>query len=157
MKKHGVITRDSVYRYSLTRIWDTCKPVVCWIMLNPSTADAETDDPTIRRCISFSASWGYGGIVVVNLFAYRTTFPSELRKVACPVGKFNDFYINYHAIKSELVVCAWGNHGSYMDRSRKVLQSLSGATFLKRTNSGEPMHPLYLPKTCKPQKFPQYL
>ena len=80
MIKSAEISPCGLYRYSLTRKWEAWKGTVNFIMLNPSTADAQEDDPTIRRCIGFAKAWGYGGIVVTNLFAYRATNPKELKK-----------------------------------------------------------------------------
>ena len=81
------------YRYSLWRTWDSQKPIVVFIGLNPSTADETVNDPTMRRCIGFARLWGYGGMVVVNLFAYCATKPTVLRHVADPVGKDTDSWI----------------------------------------------------------------
>src|SRR5438105_288943 len=78
------------YRYSLTREWDRRGDQACWIMLNPSIANAERDDPTIRRCIGFARRWGLGGIVVVNLFGLVATYPIELARAKAPIGPHND-------------------------------------------------------------------
>ncbi len=81
------------YRYSLWREWDSRRPIVAFVMLNPSTADAAKDDPTIRRCASFARSWGYGSLEVVNLFAYRASEPKRLRQTPDPIGPANDDYL----------------------------------------------------------------
>src|SRR5262245_13227298 len=99
------------YRYALTRTWGDPKKVVCWVMLNPSTADADQDDPTIRRCLGFSRAWGAGGLVVVNLFALRATDPDQLRIAADPVGPDNDSHLSTAAF-GRLVVAAWGARGA---------------------------------------------
>jgi hypothetical protein len=78
MKKDAKLSDDKLYRYQLSRIWDETKPKVLFIMLNPSTADADVDDPTIRRVINFAKSWNYGGVYVVNLYAFRSTDPKGL-------------------------------------------------------------------------------
>ena len=78
------------YRYALRRIWLPAAPQVLFIGLNPSTADEKSDDPTIRRCLGFARSWGYGGLIVANLFAYRATAPSALREARDPIGPLND-------------------------------------------------------------------
>ena len=112
MIKSAEISPCGLYRYSLTRKWEAWKGTVNFIMLNPSTADAQEDDPTIRRCIGFAKAWGYGGIVVTNLFAYRATNPKELKKVDKPFGEHNHLYqLEAAVISSELTVCAWGAHG----------------------------------------------
>ena len=97
------------YRYSLTRIWDETKPKVMFIMLNPSTADANNDDPTIRRCIGFAKSWGFGGLYVCNLFGFRATNPKELLKVNNPFGDQNIWHTRKLSDEVDTIVCAWGN------------------------------------------------
>ena len=89
MKKHAIISQDDKYRYQLSRIWEEEKPKVLFIMLNPSTADADVDDPTIRRVVNFAKSWGYGGVFVGNLYAFRSTDPKGLRYIDNPVGEDN--------------------------------------------------------------------
>ena len=85
----AVISKCSKYRYSLSRQWNKEKEKVLFIMLNPSKADDKIDDPTVRRCISFAKNWGFGGLMIGNLFAYRTTYPKELFKTKNPKGKDN--------------------------------------------------------------------
>lgn len=99
MKKGAIISDCQQYRYALWRIWDETKPFVMFIMLNPSKADAETDDNTVRRCIGFAKSWGYGGIYICNLFAYRSTDPKVLLKVDNPFGDQNIQQTHIHASK----------------------------------------------------------
>ncbi|BDA75123.1 hypothetical protein CAL7716_092890 [Calothrix sp. PCC 7716] len=105
MKKSALIVGD--YRYLLSRKWDASKPKITFVMLNPSTADANQDDPTLRKCINFAQSLGYGSLKVVNLFAYRATKPCELRKVADPVGPKNNYYIQLATRRASLVIVAW--------------------------------------------------
>lgn len=93
MKKGAVIDKTGLYRYSLWREWDIDKSKIVFIMLNPSKADASIDDPTLRRCISFAKFWDYGSLIVVNLFAFRTASPLELKKVDNPIGKQNDRHL----------------------------------------------------------------
>lgn len=95
MDKGAIISGCGKYRYSLWRTWDKKLPKVMFIMLNPSTADAYEDDPTIRRCINFAKSWGYGGIVVGNLFAYRATNPKKLILIDDPSGSANHHYLTH--------------------------------------------------------------
>jgi hypothetical protein len=137
-----------VYRYQLTRIWDELRPSAVWIMLNPSTADAEADDPTIRRCAGFTKAWGLGGLVVVNLFALRATDPRLLRRHPDPVGPRNDEFITEIVWPDSLVVCAWGANRVADERSVDVLGILSarGAQpkCLGKTRDGYPRHPLYV-------------
>lgn len=142
----AVLSPCGLYRYSLTRTWDEALPTVTFCMLNPSVADAEQDDPTIRRCLGFARAWGCGSLAVVNLFAYRATYPRELRKVKDPVGPDNDAAILRHA-GSGLTVAAWGAQPFAQGRIRRVLDllHLAGARLhcLKLTKGGYPWHPLF--------------
>src|SRR4029079_19593153 len=119
-KKDAVMSPCGRYRYRLTRVWDESRPAVCWVMLNPSTADAVKDDPTIRRGSSFSWSWGAGGLVVVNLFAFRATNPADLLDAPDPVGPENDAHVRDAAKGAGLVMAAWGVHGSGLGRNAAV-------------------------------------
>jgi hypothetical protein len=145
------------YRYWLTRTWDTGKAPLCWVLLNPSTADDRQDDPTIRRCMSFARSLGYGGIHVVNLFAFRATRPRQLRAADDPVGPANDRFIVRAARRADRVIAAWGCHGAYQGRDREVMALLAqtGAPVacLGMTRDGWPRHPLYLPGDAVPVPF----
>ena len=154
-EKSAVI--DGVYRYSLIRQWDEFVRVV-FVMLNPSTADAKKDDPTIRRCILFAQKWGYGGIEVVNLFAYRTTNPKELERVPDPIGRDNDFYIRQAVNRCGLVVAAWGANPIAIHRAMPVvglIKTEAGELLrcLGKTKSGAPRHPLYVPAEQKLESF----
>ena len=141
------------YRYSLSRIWDKQKKFVLFIGLNPSTADEEVDDPTIRRCSGYAQKWGYGGFIMVNLFAYRTTLPSNLKKVKYPVGSENDKYIVKLSKKADITVAAWGNNGNLYSRDKQILSLVPNLMCLKINKSGQPAHPLYLNKDLKLTKF----
>ena len=141
------------YRYSLSRIWDKQKKFVLFIGLNPSTADEKIDDPTIRRCSVYAQKWGYGGFMMVNLFAYRTTLPSNLKKVKYPVGRDNDKYIVKLSKKADITVAAWGNNGILYRRDKQVLSLVPNLMCLKVNKSGQPAHPLYLKKDLKLTKF----
>lgn len=124
-------------------------------MLNPSTADENTNDATIRRCVGYAHHWHYGGIDVVNLFAYRATDPSEMMKAEDPIGPGNDSSIIETCKRAKLVVCAWGVHGTYRQRDDEVLQLLLGLDikphYLQLTGNGSPRHPLRLRADLKPQ------
>ena len=153
MTAGATFSRDRRYRYRLWRCWDRSRPVVVFCMLNPSTADEQRDDPTIRRCIGFARDWGYGGLEVVNLFAFRATDPRDLRHVADPVGPQNDHHLALAARRATLVVTAWGAHAD-VRRARRATQVLSGQrrslAHLGFTKSRQPRHPLYLPRTLQP-------
>lgn len=133
------------YRYSLTRTWQPSLPSVLWIMLNPSTADAEQDDPTLRRCQHFAHAWGYGGIYVVNLFALRSPDPRALRMHYDPVGPGNDLTIASMLRSATVgrVLAAWGAHGSLRHRDATVIGMARRALYaLGLTKDGMPKHPL---------------
>lgn len=151
------IAIQSRYRYVLCRSWYG-SPLRCtWIMLNPSTADDVMDDPTIRRCMAFSRSWGYGKMLVVNLFALRATDPKALREDSDPVGPKNDATIADAVLESTAVICAWGSHVYAARRASAVLEALrhtKGSAAAKplclgTTKDGSPRHPLYV-KTDTP-------
>lgn len=142
------------YRYELRRIWERNRPPAMFVGLNPSTADAERDDPTVRRCIQFARDWGWGGVVVVNLFAYRATFPADLFRAAAPIGPENDRCLAHRQGGAGVVVAAWGNHGIYRDRAAEVLSKLHRPHYLRLNGSGQPAHPLYLPSDLTPIPFP---
>lgn len=138
------------YRYSLWRKWDDAKPYALFIGLNPSTANETEDDPTIRRCINFSKKWGYGGLHMVNLFAFRATKPCDLMRAKEPIGPDNDKQIKILARHAGIIVAAWGNDGAYLGRSEALTSMLPHLKCLKINKSGEPAHPLYQPKSAMP-------
>jgi len=154
----AIISPCGQYRYRLNRTWGQEKPAV-FVMLNPSTADASEDDPTIRRCIGFAEKWHCGGLVVVNLFAYRATEPKVMLAAADPVGPDNLEHV-YNATRyAQLVVCAWGTKGSYMGRDAKTIDCIRRAgnahiSCLGVTKNGHPKHPLYLAGDTELQKYP---
>ncbi len=145
---------DMVYRYGLTRQWGP-QGMVLFILLNPSTADAIVDDATVRRCIAFALAWGYGGIYIVNLFAFRSTDPKALRRARDPIGAQNDHALVSYAEFSELHVAAWGVHGDLKGRDADVRELFSAQGYqlyhLGLTQGGHPRHPLYLRKSTKPE------
>jgi hypothetical protein len=145
------------YRYWLERRWLDARydaPQVVWCMLNPSTADAKTDDPTIRRCVGFTHAWGYSRMTVVNLYAYRATNPRELGPLglAKRLGSENYdwlFYFMHNVMRDvRLVLCAWG--AGRLDPLPNVVTDARRYA-LTFTKTGEPSHPLYLPQTLKPR------
>lgn len=161
MSASAILSPDGAYRYRLTRSATvegvaTCtRGTVCWVMLNPSTADAEVDDPTIRKCTAFTRSWGYASLVVVNLFALRSTDPSALRSYAQAIGHGNDAYIIGAAMEADLTVCAWGTKGGHLGRDAHVLRMLATVPLhaLDITKDGHPKHPLYVRGDTLPREF----
>ena len=141
------------WRYSLIRSWGDGNHAV-FIGLNPSTADETTDDATIRRCVAFARGWGYGGLCMVNLFAYRATKPAEMMKASDPVGPDNDDYLIRLCADAGIVIACWGVHGAHRQRSEHVVDILQRQRIrlhaLALTIAGEPRHPLYLSKSTSP-------
>jgi hypothetical protein len=141
-------TRGRRYRTLLWRVWEPALGCCNFVMLNPSTADETTNDPTIERCQRRAERLGYGGLVVTNLFALCTSDPAALRRAADPVGPENDGAIAAAAREARLVICAWGNHGAYAGRARAVRALLGELGVLPyclgETREREPAHPLYL-------------
>ena len=156
---HYIIHKDAKfsscrrYRYALWRIWDFSKPSAMFIGLNPSTADETKDDPTIRRCINFAKSWDYGGIYVTNLFAYRSNSPNKMKIQSNPIGDENDKWIKKLSQKSGVIIAAWGNDGSHLNRSRIIECKIPNLKCIKKNKSGQPSHPLYLKSNLKPKSL----
>ena len=150
MKTDAKFSSCRKYRYALWRNWDDSLPFAMIIGLNPSTADETENDPTITRCINFAKSWGYGGVCVANLFAYRATAPSDMKASNDPIGIENDSWLYKLAKEATIIVAAWGNDGSYLNRSGAILDVLLNLHYIKMNKSGEPAHPLYLKVDLKP-------
>lgn len=140
------------YRYLLWRTWaeDWETNFVMFVGLNPSTADENTNDQTIRRCIGFAQSWGYSGLCMANLFAYRATDPAIMRRIVDPIGPENDAHLVATAEKAKLIVAAWGNHGTHRQRHLQVKALLPSLHCLRLTKTGMPSHPLRLPADLTP-------
>jgi hypothetical protein len=152
LQSAAIFSRCRTWRYSLVRQWDPTVQTVVFVGLNPSTADETVDDPTIRRCIRFAREWGYGGLVMCNLFAYRATDPKDMKAAEDPVGPENDDYLRSCAQRAGLVVAAWGAHGGHLGRAQQVVDAglLGNFTVLGLTKDGHPRHPLYMRADCRP-------
>lgn len=156
VRRSAVLSDDGLYRYALVRRWGTGLPAQ-FVMLNPSTADADVDDPTIRRCVGFARALDCAGIVVVNLYAYRATKPADLWRAEDPVGPAADHYLRGVAERSWTsgapLIAAWGANAKPARVTTAVeLVASVGARFtaLGITNAGAPRHPLYLPAAARP-------
>ncbi len=153
----ATISECGLYRYDLRRTWET-GPHVTFLMFNPSRADHEEDDHTITKCIGFAKRWGYSGIIVVNLYAYRATDVRDLWKAADPVGPLNDAAIVTHACFG-LTIAAWGAKPKAKARVAEVRAKLAAAGrqlhVIRMTASGHPEHPLMLPYGLKPFPMPE--
>ncbi len=159
----AVFSPDRRYRYLLWRRWSDDPPGArgagqapwaLFVLLNPSTADETVNDPTVERCQRRAMKAGYGGMVVLNIFALRSTDPSALYEEGDPVGRRNDRYIRFAVHRIPDVVCGWGTHGAHLDRGRKVLDLLTTIGVRPQafglTQQGQPKHPLYLPYSLAP-------
>ena len=151
-----------VYRYSLHRMWGGGSlsewKTTLWIMLNPSTADENELDPTLRRCEAFSRAWGFDGFEVVNLFAIRSTDPKMLYLVSEPVGQENDRFILQAAYRADKIIVGWGTEKIARERGKQVMHLLaSGLHFhtwcLGTNDDGSPKHPLYIAKHTKLRRY----
>ena len=155
------LSADSQYRYALTRDWDLTQARVTFVMLNPSTATATVTDNTIRRCRRYAQRWGAGGLLVLNLFALRSTDPRQLYTHPRPVGAHNDAVLTDRLRDPRTdrgrVVVAWGSHGGLHERDRQVLALLRSEGVeplcLRVTGQGHPHHPLRLPAALTPVPF----
>lgn len=158
---NAIISSCRRYRYTLTRTIGCADKVVTFIMLNPSTADALEDDPTIRRCKGFARDLAAGRLIVVNLFAFRATKPKVLLAEKEPIGPENNDHIRRAAEEAHnsggMVIAAWGAHGGHRDRDKQVMAMLDAWDIfpksLAETAGGMPRHPLYLPSICKPLDY----
>jgi hypothetical protein len=143
-------SHDSIYRYALTRQWSD-GPCVAFLMFNPSTANAADDDPTIRRCIGFARRWGYGRLVILNLYAIRGTDPKTPSRTLDPVGPLNDYWIEEVCGEAREIICAWGcaqHMKSIGDRISTVMEIFKyrspKVSCLGYRKDGHPRHPLML-------------
>lgn len=161
MKLSATLSPNGDYRYKLSRVWDESLPTLVWVMLNPSTADAYTDDATIKKCMGFARQWGYGGIVVVNLYAFRTTDPKYLFRELDFVGPENDITLAEVAGQHKTIVCAWGLHAK-RQRARLVCKLLTITRdrlqppelyCLGLTSTGMPKHPVRLAYSTPLEEF----
>jgi hypothetical protein len=141
------------YRYVLTRWWGGTRSIA-FVLLNPSTATAHQDDPTIRRCIAFARQWDYERLIVLNLFARRTAQPRDLLQADDPIGPDNDRTIQEFAASVDCVVAGWGVNGAFARRDQDVLRLLPKKLHcLRLTKAGFPAHPLYLPASTLPMAW----
>ena len=153
--KFAVLSPCGKYRYRLGRMWGrVIDPTVLFVMLNPSTADGTQDDPTIRRCVGFAKTWGFGHLLVGNMFAYRSTDPKALRALTVDeaTGPENDAHLEHMASIAHKIVCAWGAPGG--TRFPAPLRKHADKLFcLGMTKLGFPRHPLRLRGDTPLQRF----
>jgi hypothetical protein len=154
--RDATFSEDRVYRYRLTRRWSYGGQTLNVIGLNPSTADEKVDDPTIRRCIRFAKDWGYIGLTMTNLCAFRATKPIDLWQAADPSGPDNDGWLRQEALAAGMVLVAWGANIMAHDAGRRAVREILHDIPLRclgLTQSGAPRHPLYVPKATRPIPF----
>ncbi len=157
----ALISRDLNYRYWLTRHWGPGERRVMWIGLNPSTADTQRLDPTLRRIYDYSQAWGYDGFVMTNLFAFRATIPRVMLLHPEPVGPENDHHLLEIADEVDKIICAWGAHGVHRNRSQEVVDMLTDAGHASKLHAlkinkkaSTPGHPLYVLGNTRPVPYP---
>lgn len=150
--------KERTFRFTLTVTW-SANPVLNFIGCNPSTADERKNDPTIERLQRRAAALGFGGLIVTNLFAFKSPYPKELIRAARAgvnvvgidsEGRKNDEWIEQCAHKASKILCGWGTHGAFLGRGSAVqflLRKLCASKlfYLKLCGNGQPQHPLYLP------------
>lgn len=164
MRSHAAYSSCQRYRYVLQHVWDGTPPLplAAFVMLNPSTATAYAVDPTVARCIGFAKRWGYGGCIVLNLFALRSTDPRGLLECDDPAGPDNDAVIVECAGRAGVIVCAWGGPyspkalGKLVRRRALMVRCLLGGRTLhclQTAKGGEPRHPLYLRGELSPVEW----
>lgn len=153
MKTSAEFSPDRIYRYALYRIWDDSLPLVMFIGLNPSVANETENDRTISKCIRYAKSWGCGGLIMANIFAYCSTDRSKLRTVKKPVGDKNDEWILKLSKRAKFIVAAWGTDGALFDRAEEIKKMNLDLYCLEVSIAGHPKHPLYLKSELKPKPF----
>ena len=156
-KSTAVYSNCELYRYSLTRSWDSSAKKILFIMLNPSTATEIQNDPTVERCERRAKALGYGAFKVCNIFAYRSTDPKIMRLQKDPIGPENDKIIIKSANWSNNIICAWGTNGSHLNRGKKIEELLRAKNFtlthLGLSKDGHPKHPLYISYSVSPENW----
>lgn len=157
VRRWADLSSDGQHRLVLGRQWREDLPLVAFIGLNPSTADATEDDPTVRRCVGFARAWGFGGVLIANLFTFRAADPRLLAACKTPLTFGADHALRDIGAQAALVIEAWGAHAmaSSTGRDRHVRALLAGRApraVLGLTQDGAPRHPLYAPAGTVPQR-----
>lgn len=152
LKREAFFSDCRQYRYYLKIIWNPALPVAAFIGLNPSTADEHVDDNTVRRCRGFAEEWGCGGIIMLNIFAYRSTDPKGMKAHHSPIGPDNTIRMLQDCLSQchGPHIAAWGRHGKHMNRGEIVAKEIGKLWCLEKNSDGTPAHPLYLKADLKP-------
>lgn len=158
--KDAILSECGKYRYSLRRRWEPELPQVLFIGLNPSTADAQKDDPTVKKLIDYTHKWGYGGFAILNLFAYRATDQKDLQGLDSRtlIGPRNETFLKEARVKYKPVIFMWGNGVEDLPIAcwawrERVINLFPGAMCFQQNRGGEPAHPLYLGSHLRPIKY----
>ena len=156
VKRRAGFSRCKSYRYWLFREFTEGSGHCVFIGLNPSTGDADSDDPTFRRCMGFAQRWGYRHLSVVNLFAYRTPSPAILKTSANPEGRGNRAALRKALQNADCIVAAWGSHGSYQNQACTLSRIWADHPLqcFGRTKNQQPVHPLYQRADAEIRPFP---
>lgn len=155
--RSAVYSPCRTWRYQLRRTWDPVRPAAMFVGLNPSTADEIEDDRTVARCMTYARAWGYGGLIMTNLFGLPATQPRDMKAHPNPIGPENDAHLQFCATEAGIVIAAWGNHGTHLGRAAEVVGAglLGDFRVLAVTGRGEPWHPLYLKRALVPVTIEQ--
>lgn len=151
----AIFSKDDEYRYLLSRDWNEEGPILVWIMLNPSIGNDQILEPTTAGCLKRAKMWGFGGMIVINLFGLVSTDPGKLKQVEDPVGPLNDYFITATRSLPEdsLFIAAWGSHGKLNGRDRQVAGLLKDRDLysLGINKDGSPRHPLHMSHSIRPE------
>lgn len=158
MIKHATISECGLFRYTLSRVWQPRAARVLFVLVNPSTADAEIDDQTVRKGVGFAKRWGYGSLVFCNLNAFRARHPKDMKAAVDPVGPENDRFLLAEAERADKIVLAWGINGTHRGRDQEVIKLLSVGHadklyHLGLSKGGHPRHPLMLAYSTPLEKW----
>jgi hypothetical protein len=140
----AIFSPDGKYRYALWRVWDQKRDLLLFIGLNPSTATATTEDPTVTRCIARAKKQGFGGLLVGNLYALVSSDPGVLRNGIDVIGETTDYYLAIMITMARAVLCGWGSFPAAKKRSGEVLDMIAFPYCLGTNRDGQPKHPLYI-------------
>ncbi len=144
----AVFSKCRKYRYALWRIWDDSKPMIMFLCLNPFKADETKNDRTVNRCINYSKNLGYGGMYMMNIFSYISTYPEDLKKTSDPIGDENNDWIKKIYKKVDKCIAAWGDSGRknvrelFQNRIEDIFKLIPKLYYLEINKSGQPKHPL---------------
>ncbi|CCC39450.1 DUF1643 domain-containing protein [Haloquadratum walsbyi] len=152
--RDAILSEDNEYRYRLDRTWDSKAPTMAFVLVNPSQADAEKDDRTTTRCMTYANGMGFGRVIIGNLFAIRSTDPTVIKSHPAPVGPRNDQYLRDICHESDRIVAGWGIHGTIDGRGHEITAALDVNWYaITTTIDGHPAHPSRTPYDTTLQRF----